>query len=244
MELSPFITSGLPYLVAFGAGLFSAVHCAAMCGPVVAALHVAGPRTHGAAGSMSRQLAFNAGRVLSYTAAGAALGLLGVFAADALTEWRGWLVLRTVAALLMVGAGLYIAGWWRGLVWLEHLGARLTRALQGRLPRPRAPRRARDALALGLAWGGIPCGLVYTALVWSLAAGDALAGALFMFCFGLGTLPAVLGAGWGASRLLPLLARAPVRHATGAFVALAGLWVLAFTAAMQPNFGIGCAPAL
>lgn len=240
LDPSPFLTSGTPYLVAFATGVFGAAHCAGMCGPVAASIHLA-TRPTGAAAA-GRQLAFNAGRILTYTALGAALGFAGMLAAEPLAEWRAWVVLRAIAALIMIAAGLYIAGWWPGLVWLERAGARVTRPLNRILPRPPRPDTPRNAFAFGLLWGGIPCGLVYTALVWSLAAGNALAGALFMLAFGLGTLPAVTAAGWSAARLAPALTRWPVRKLTGAFVAVAGVWILAFTAIVRPDFGIGCLP--
>jgi sulfite exporter TauE/SafE len=48
---------------------------------------------------------------------------------------------------------------------------------------------------LGLLWGWLPCGLVYTVVAWSLTMGSALDGALLMLGFGIGTLPALLIAG-------------------------------------------------
>jgi sulfite exporter TauE/SafE len=47
----------------------------------------------------------------------------------------------------------------------------------------------------GLIWGWLPCGLVYSALLWSASTGSAANGAVFMLMFGAGTLPAVMTAG-------------------------------------------------
>ena len=47
-------------------------------------------------------------------------------------------------------------------------------------------------LALGLANGLLPCGLVYAALAVATAAGDIIHAVLFMVGFGLGTVPALL----------------------------------------------------
>ncbi len=244
MDLSPFVISGAPYLAALAAGLFSAGHCAGMCGPVTAALHLAAfpPDAPGtsARSAFGFHAGFNAGRLLTYTSGGALAGWLGQHAAEALSEWRGWLVLRTAAALLMLAAGLHVAGAWRGLARLERAGAAVLRLAggAGRL-RGGRPGRART-LVLGAAWGLVPCGLVYTSLVLSLAAGNALAGAGFMLCFGLGTLPAVMGVGLAAPQLGSLLRERSAQRVCGAFVAITGVWLLVFTLLVQPDVGLGC----
>ncbi len=46
------------------------------------------------------------------------------------------------------------------------------------------------ALSLGVIWGWLPCGLVYSTLTWALASGSIVSGASIMLFFGLGTLPA------------------------------------------------------
>lgn len=50
--------------------------------------------------------------------------------------------------------------------------------------------------SLGAIWGWAPCALVYAALPLALASGSSAGGALVMAASGLGTIPALLGAGW------------------------------------------------
>jgi hypothetical protein len=57
------------------------------------------------------------------------------------------------------------------------------------------------AYAAGLAWGWLPCAMVYAALAAAGFSGGAARGAAAMAVFGLGTLPFLLAAGWLASRL-------------------------------------------
>ena len=78
-----------------------------------------------------------------------------------------------------------------------------------------------QAFPLGLLWGWLPCGLVYSALVTALASGSAASGALMMLAFGLGTLPNLLLAGLLAARLKAYAAKPAVRL-------IAGLVVLGF----------------
>ena len=51
------------------------------------------------------------------------------------------------------------------------------------------------SLLLGMLWGWLPCGFVYSTLLFAALSGDAAPAAAMMLCFGLGTVPAVLGAG-------------------------------------------------
>jgi hypothetical protein len=50
---------------------------------------------------------------------------------------------------------------------------------------------------LGVLWGWLPCGLIYSTLTWSLASGHPVDGALLMLCFGLGTLPSLISVSFG-----------------------------------------------
>jgi sulfite exporter TauE/SafE len=80
------------------------------------------------------------------------------------------------------------------------------------------------AFALGTLWGWLPCGLVYSVLIWSISAGDALRGALLMLAFGLGTLPNLLAMGVAAARLNAFTRLPAVRIAAGAAVMGFGVW--------------------
>jgi sulfite exporter TauE/SafE len=79
------------------------------------------------------------------------------------------------------------------------------------------------ALGAGIAWGWIPCGLVYSMLVLAAASGSALDGAFVLAAFGLGTLPNLLAAGLAAQRLA-VVRRAPwVRRTAGTLIAALGI---------------------
>jgi hypothetical protein len=171
-------------------------------------------------------LAYNVGRIASYAAAGAVMGAAGVLLAGFFpveVAQRGLLVL---AALFMVAMGLYLAGWWRGLARVEALGVALWRRIEP-LGRGLMPvRRPGQAFALGLLWGWLPCGLVYSVLVWAVSSGSALQGMLLLLAFGLGTLPNLLAMG-AAAGLVARYTRAPwVRGSAGALVVAFGLYSL------------------
>lgn len=174
----------------FMVGLLGGVHCAGMCGGIVAAVSSSSGRA-----GWGLQLAFNGGRIAVYAVAGALAGAIGSMAMFV----DGWLpvqlVMYVLANLMLIGLGLYLFGITRYIAAVERLGARAwtwIRPVAGRfLPAHTLPR----AFALGLLWGWIPCGLVYSMLATALLAGDAAGGAGVMLAFGLGTLPNLLAAG-------------------------------------------------
>lgn len=167
-------------------------------------------------------LAYNLGRICSYALAGLLLGLAGW----ALASSPAALALRVVAGLLMIVMGLYLAGWWSGLTRIEALGRGLWRFIQPLTRRFMPVTSLPRALVLGGLWGWLPCGLVYSTLLWAASQGNALHSATLMFTFGLGTLPVLIATGLAAERLTSLLRRRGVRMSGGMLVILFGLWTL------------------
>lgn len=166
--------------------------------------------------------AYNAGRLGSYALMGAAVGALGSGLYGALPA-GGHLFLQAMATTLMVGIGLYLAGWFPRFAAIERLGIPLWRRLEPVGRRFLPVRHPGLALVYGAIWGWLPCGLVYSALLLTVTAGGPAEGALFMAAFGVGTLPAVVGAGI-LTRQLQRLARQPrVRQAAGLLLALLAL---------------------
>ncbi|MBL0952884.1 MAG: sulfite exporter TauE/SafE family protein, partial [Pseudomonas sp.] len=90
------------------------------------------------------------------------------------------------------------------------------------LPANTLPRR----LAAGALWGWLPCGLVYSTLLWASSQGSAVDSALLMLAFGLGTWPVLLATGLAAERITALLRKRGVRMAGGLLVILFGIWTL------------------
>ncbi len=210
---------------AFLVGLLGGVHCVGMCGGIVGALTLSlrAGLARDPWRTLPYSLAYNTGRILSYTAAGALVGGVGYVAANLSGLHAIQAVLSIMAGLFMLALGLYLGGWWLGLRWLEGAGGRLwTRIapIGRRLLPVSSPLRA---LALGLVWGWLPCGLVYSVLVWALSAGSAARGALLLASFGLGTLPTLLLLGAAAAHLSAFVRRPQVRWAAGTLVAGLGL---------------------
>ena len=218
----------ISWLTAFLAGLLGSVHCLGMCGGISGALTLGLPEPvrRSYVRLLPYLLAYNSGRIASYTVAGAFLGLVGNQMAHVVTPQVALTVGRILSGLFMLALGLYIAGWWTGLMGLEKLGVKLWRHMEplgrGLLP----PKGPLQALGLGLVWGWLPCGLVYSALAWSLVSGSALEGVRIMLAFGLGTLPMLLAMGTAARWLTQITRMQRVRQAAGVVILFFGLYML------------------
>ena len=215
--------------VALLIGFSSSFHCIAMCGAISGALAVSLPqKVRGNRWSLaSYALAYSLGRVSSYAIAGALAGSLGRTMADALHADQGLIWLRLLAGLAVIFIGLFLAGWLPRSRRLEGFGERFWRKLEPLGRRLLPVRSLTQALAYGVVWGWLPCGLVYWALLIAAAAGNAVEGALFMVVFGLGTLPGVLATGMLAGWIQQLRSLRYVNQIAGLLLilmALAGIW--------------------
>lgn len=218
-------------IAAFTLALLGGLHCAGMCGGFVGALQVHRPRTVPPARLAT---GYHLGRVTSYTLAGALVGLLGgqLYAADVLPVQVGLLLVGS-AMLLAIGASLLGRSAW--LKRLEPAGVGLWKLVGPFARRVYPPRSLVQAGVAGLAWGWIPCGMVYAALPLALVAGGPVQGAGVMLAFGIGTLPNLLLIDAAAARLSARpaggLAALPwLRACAGAVIVLFGLSGLAHAA--------------
>ena len=208
---------------AFMVGVLGGVHCAGMCGGIVGALSFGLPDR---GQRWPILLAYNGGRIASYTLAGAVMGALGFYFSGLLPVQVAQRALLSLAGVFLILMGLYLAGWSHLLARVERAGGVLWRRLEplgrGLLP----ARSAWHGFLLGLLWGWLPCGLVYSALVWTVSSGGALQGAALMLAFGLGTLPNLLLMGVAAAQLNRWVRTPWVRALAGGVVIMFGLLLL------------------
>lgn len=213
-------------LAALLVGFLGSAHCIGMCGGIASALSINSiTGTH----RLLATLLYNLGRIISYVIAGTIVGGTISSVASLASDYAILNSLRVLSALVMIILALYIGKWWHGLVYIEKLGQYLWRYLSPLstklLPLP----TPLHALPLGLLWGWLPCGLVYSALTWSAVSGSALNGAAIMLAFGIGTLPSMLLIGVGAAYISKLKNSAYFRQ-TGAVLLLSyGIYIFAQT---------------
>jgi len=211
----------LPYITAFTVGLVGGVHCLGMCGGIVGALsyQLPGPRSNGR--QLLYQLAYNLGRISSYVAAGALMGGLGVLLVSWLPLQTAQKILLFIAGLFMILLGCYLTGWWMALNRVEAAGRLLWKRIEPIGKRLLPPTSPYHAFGLGLVWGWLPCGLVYSMLIQAVSSGGVASGAAIMLAFALGTLPNLI--------LLGMLAGAAARLIRSLWAKrIAGITVIGF----------------
>lgn len=172
------------YMLVFGAGLLSTIHCVAMCGGLIMACSVR------FGGGLPFSFAYNTGRVATYTLLGLAMGLFGKTLASVSLFERFQGLLPTAAGLFMIVIGLDLLGLMpRGFKRLTSgvFPEAVSAALKGRRP---------PAVLLGMLNGLIPCGLIYAMGVKAASTADPVQGMLVMISFGIGTFVPLLFAGY------------------------------------------------
>lgn len=198
-------------------GLLGSAHCLGMCGGIAASISLGN-----ASGGFSYLFSYNIGRLFSYFIAGCIVGSVGAFSTDSTLS----IILRTLAGAMLIAMGLYVAQWWRGLVHVERLGSKLWSFIQPAASKLLPVRNQKQALSLGFIWGWLPCGLVYSTLIWSATAQNALYSGTLMLAFGVGTLPAMLATGAFATQVKSLLKNRHFQSVSGGLIILFGIYTI------------------
>lgn len=228
-------------LAVFLVGLLGGIHCAGMCGGIVSALgmlsrgtavaaseqplqfhrHARHPASH--ASRLASLLAYNGGRITTYTALGALAGGVG----SAAWLLQTWLPVQQTAFvitnLVLILMGLYIMGVRAIATRVEAAGAMLWRYVQPLAGKRLLGNGVFNALVAGGLWGLVPCGMVYGVLLSALSSGSAAKGAGLMLVFGLGTLPNLMLLGTSGQWLAAASRNRPVRLAVGMLIMLFGV---------------------
>jgi sulfite exporter TauE/SafE len=203
---------------AFLAGLLGSGHCFGMCGGIAAGL---GAMSQGRA--VVPALQFNLARLASYA-------ILGLLAATVLSGVSGlvpigrWLRVLTAVMILLIGLKFLFN--FRGIEFIERGGAGLWKKILPFAMKAGSRQDAVGRLLLGVCWGFIPCGLVYSVLMTAASTANPLGGALTMLAFGIGTLPSMLGLTAAAPALASFLEDRTVRRLIGFALVVLAIWTI------------------
>lgn len=210
-------------LTLFLLGFFGGGHCVGMCGGLSSAFALQLPPGLNRTGLI---VLLNLGRISSYVFIGLLVGAIGQIGIS-LDQTR-WLQngLYLFANLLLLLLGLYLAGISSLATRIESIGRPVWKRLNPLLNRLLPIQSVPACFGVGMLWGWLPCGLVYSASLYALGSGNALEGGLYMLVFALGTLPNLLAMGLFAAQLKNFLQRKTVRLAAGLLVAAWALWRL------------------
>ncbi len=196
-------------------GFVGGTHCLTMCGGIVGLLSSGLAPQARTGRPLTYLLAYNAGRITTYAVVGASVAGVAGLARGVFPFEHAQLALRFIAVVLMVGLGLYLAGWWRSFAVVERMGLPLWKRLEPYAQRLLPVTSVVQAALLGLVWGWLPCGLVYAAIPLAFSADSWLEGGAVMMAFGIGTLPTLLTMGAFAGLVTRFVRRLWVRRAAG-----------------------------
>jgi len=217
-ELYPLLTAALL------AGLLGSAHCLGMCAGISGLFSV-----NTSVASLRTQvpfaLTYNLGRVISYAVIGLIVAAFGSVVVKASPGLAG--AIRLLSGAIIILVGLKVAFDLRLLNIIERMGAglwaKMAPVAQKLVPVTSLPR----ALGLGLVWGWLPCGLVYSVLMIAASSTQPLHGAAIMVAFGIGTAPAMALSGLGAARLSELMRSRSTRLGMGLLIVVLGLLTIA-----------------
>ena len=222
---------------AFLVGLLGSGHCFGMCGGIAAGLGtlpVGGEAQDEQKPQMSSAVLFNIGRILSYAFLGLLSAWLLASLGHALNVPKWSMILRFVTAVMIFLIGVQFLFNWQTLAVIERLGSKVWKLILPIAVRAGSMPGGSGRLALGLCWGLLPCGLVYSVLLTAAAAGSPVSGAAVMLAFGAGTLPSMLGMSMTAPALAAMLNDKWTRKLMGAaLILLAVLSVSLMAVKMQ-----------
>ena len=130
----------------------------------------------------------NLGRISSYVVIGLLVGLVGqvgISLDDTRAVQNGLYIAANVLLLLL---GLYLAGISTAATKIEGIGKPIWKRLNPLLNKLLPIKSVPACFGVGVLWGWLPCGLVYSASLYALGSGNALHGGLYMLAFGIGDL--------------------------------------------------------
>ena len=226
----PITTLEFNLSIAFIIGLASTFHCVGMCSGIAGGLSASLPQA--VKSDKNRHLTFllsyNLGRISSYAIAGALVGGFSQVAFAFFEPGEVHVFIHLITTMILVFIALYLMGIFQRFASLQFIGRPVWKFLQpiGRklLPVETLP----SAYCFGLVWGWLPCGLVYSVLVWSLASGSSWHGAIIMLAFGLGTFPTLIFTGYLSTWIVKINRMPLMRTIVGAFLLVGALFYLTY----------------
>lgn len=201
----------------FMASVAGSMHCVGMCGGLVAFVAGAGSTPANASGNPGTKAmpaawavhaTYHLSRAITYTLLGVVAGMVG-----AAVDFSGSALGLGRAAVILAGATMVAFGL---IAFLRNFGVRmpavrmpgfLTRAFARghRFAAGRGP-IYRAGLVGGLT-AALPCGWLYAFVLTAATTSHPVSGGMVMLAFWLGTVPVLLGVGWGAQQLAAPLAK-------------------------------------
>lgn len=211
------MTQYLDYLTAILIGLLSTGHCLGMCGGIIAAISF----KTGVKFKYLYHIIYNIGRIISYVIVTIIVNILGSF----FFELGGYytFLFKIISNLILIIIGLHITNIYNSMFFIEsflwHTWSIISRVI-GNI---NFSKSIWYPLILGILWGGVPCGLIYSTIIWTAGFGSIIKSLILMMLFGLGTLPSMLFAGIFNIKFIKMFSNNVIKYIAGGIIIIFGL---------------------
>jgi sulfite exporter TauE/SafE len=169
---------------------------------------------------------YNLGRISSYTLLALAFSIFFQTFSD-YYEGASYF-LRTFAAVILFFMALYLLRRSQFILKIEKIGSFSWKYLAPLAKKLLPIKTTKQAYFAGFVWGWLPCGLVYSSLIWISARSTPIEAIILMIGFGLGTLPAMLATGIFSSNLKESWNKLHLNTISGIFMLVYAFWTLPY----------------
>lgn len=185
-----------------------------MCGPIAFILPV---DKSSKSKMIGQTLLYHFGRLLTYSIIGLLFGLIGKGLYLSGFQQRLSILMGVIMILTIIIPAKYLNKFNLTKPLYQNIGK-----VKSKLGLYLKQKSNKALFLIGFFNGFLPCGLVYMAVIGAISSGNILSGALYMFIFGIGTIPLMTGAVY-LGNFLKISVRSKIQKAIPIFVVMIGL---------------------
>lgn len=185
-----------------------------MCGPIAFILPV---DKSSKSKMIGQTLLYHFGRLLTYSIIGLLFGLIGKGLYLSGFQQRLSILMGVIMILTIIIPTKYLNKFNLTKPLYQNIGK-----VKSKLGLYLKQKSNKALFLIGFFNGFLPCGLVYMAVIGAISSGNILSGALYMFIFGIGTIPLMTGAVY-LGNFLKISVRSKIQKAIPIFVVMIGL---------------------
>ncbi len=180
-------------LTALAIGLIGNFHCIGMCSGIITVFSMSVSKDKKKYSSFYI-IYYNLGRIIGYMFINTVAFSIGLILIKSLNI-DNLNFLKLISGLTLLTIGCYLLNILNLIKHIEKLGFKIWNHIQKYIKFFFPVNNPLKAILLGFIWSHIPCGLVYSTVIWSTSSGSFLKSILLVLIFGIGTLPSMLGVG-------------------------------------------------
>ena len=175
------------YFTSFMIGISSSAHCIGMCSSIAIFFSVKTSKKE----KKNLILSYNLGRILSYSIIGLLGGILGTTIFNLINKEMAVFIIKVTNGSIMIIFGLYLLGFLNKIKIIENILLKTYYNIKFIDDKLFPIDTYLKGILIGMFWGLLPCGLIYSVFLWSLNSETILKSFLIMMFFGLGTFPSM-----------------------------------------------------